>query len=44
MTAGVDVCHGCRVSGEVSATVNPDFTQRWAGLLKFQYAFSKKVK
>jgi hypothetical protein len=44
MTAGVDVCRGGRVQGDVAVTVNPDFTQRWSGLVKFQYAFSTYVK
>lgn len=44
MTAGVDVFKGARLQGDVAVTVNPDFTQRWSGLLKFQYAFSTNVK
>lgn len=44
LTAGVDVFHGARLQGDVAVTMNPDFTQRWSGLLKFQYAFDKRVK
>jgi len=44
LTAGVDVFKGARLQGDVAMTVNPDFTQRWSGLLKFQYAFSTNVK
>ncbi len=44
LTAGVDLFRGARLQGDVAVTVNPDFTQRWSGLLKFQYAFSTYVK
>ncbi len=44
LTAGVDVFRGGRLQVDAAVTVNPDFTQRWSGLLKFQYAFSTNVK
>ena len=44
LTAGVDVFRGARLQGDVAVTMNPDFTQRWSGLLKFQYSFSTYVK
>jgi hypothetical protein len=44
LTAGVDVFQGARLQGDVAVTVNPDFTQRWSGLVKFHYAFSTNVK
>ncbi|HOI09709.1 MAG TPA: hypothetical protein PK313_04440 [Myxococcota bacterium] len=44
LTAGCDLGKGARLQGDVAVHVNPDFTQAWSGLLKFQYEFETYVK
>lgn len=44
LTAGYEIGKGARVQGDVAVHVNPDFTQSWSGLLKFQYDFDLLVK
>ncbi len=44
LTAGCDLGKGARLQGDVAVHVNPDFTQAWSGLLKFQYEFDTFVK
>jgi len=44
LTAGCDLGKGARLQGDVAVHVNPDFTQAWSGMLKFQYEFETFVK
>lgn len=44
LTTGYDLGAGARLQGDVAVHVNPDFTQAWSGMLKFQYEFDTVVK
>ncbi|MBM4387507.1 MAG: hypothetical protein FJ088_07180, partial [Deltaproteobacteria bacterium] len=40
LTFGYDIFENALIQGDIVATVNPEFDQEWAGLLKFNYFFN----
>ncbi|MBP7126315.1 hypothetical protein KBD49_08120 [Myxococcota bacterium] len=44
LKVGVDLFQGASLLAEAGVAVTPDFLQQWSGLLKFCYAFDRRVK